>query len=1019
MNKTSSQLLIVGFFILFGLSAYPLNLPLTVKECAGIGATGFPVTVVVPLPKGQYQDTGSFRVTTASGTEVPAQFSTLNRWWSEDNSLRHLMVQFQPTVGAFTSSGTGTATYYLKDDAPAAGVSEQVTVSTSGNRLTIVTGPLKFTVRTDSFNIIDEAWRDQNGNGIFEDSDKVISSHPQNGGVFVPRTEAGNTQYDVARPDVNFTLEESGPLRVVIRAEALTQYYSTINHVHGFAVRIYAYAGKPYVKIDYQLQNSAKVLYSWPLYFKEMNLDFRLNLGANPTVKVGLGTGSLYERSVNNGLYLAQERLDTFRVYDKELGSILSLGNYADGFIDVNDGHHGVMAKTRYCWQMWPNGLEIDSSNKLSIQLFPRWGRQWYAPDEAVYQFTTLNLFWLHDMQQTYKEVFLYFHGNSTSNTELTNLSKTFEHPPVAAVSPDWYKATKAAFDFYVPLDTKITVTDKRVPIRTDYQAAPKLGWNWFIVNPNRKFYPSTAGGWPSSGAAFAATENPYDYFMAQEWAMGELNTKTQWLSGYTYQADWSTLRLTENPYGSGSWKVFGDAYKKPPFDSAFLAGTSSDSKAQDDQHAWFYHVEEAYYFSGNPWIKDWYRFIGEFRKTRLNQKDPFPDMESRAIGHALSGALQAYRVTGDTSILGKFRNYVTTYFKPRQHRCYGQNAQNEGRDASFQAGFLVRPMIQFMDEIRNVNPQAYAEGFNVVSGVMEWNLHYNNFGGWKDPSTGINLSNGTGLTFCDPQAWYYWNTGKKEYLDHLNLYITTGINGGEKPYGEFSKWEGQFENRFTWFVRHTVRTDTIPPAGINDLVAVIDTSTQYACLTWTAPVDARRYHIVWSNKPIVGPQTIDSSVCNWWAANAVGPALTAIPGTQQSAVFEVSDSLPFYAAIFSFDSVENMSAMSNMAQGAPGSVDGIEGKAGSRQPLSLATYPNPFNPAVTISINGQAKEAGDSPALSLVIYNLQGRRVADLSQGIKDGLICWNAKTQPSGVYIVKATIGRQVVKKRMILLK
>ncbi|MFH0920573.1 MAG: T9SS type A sorting domain-containing protein [Fibrobacterota bacterium] len=1010
---------------LFFQLVFPLEVGLTLKETAGVGSASYPVTTVIPLPKGSFVDVNHFKIEDGQGGNVPAQFGILNKWWAEPvQSIRHVLVNFQPTVNAFSGSGTGTAQYFLKDNGSGNATGTGLSVSESGNEITVITGPLKFIVSKAAFNIIDQLWLDDNSNGVFEDSEKVIASHPQNGGVFVPRAGAGAVQYDATRPDVAVTVEESGPMRTVIRAEALTQYSSTISHVHGFAVRIYAYTGKPYVKIDYQLQNSAKVLYSWPLYFKEMNLDFRLNLSANPMVKVGRGDGTLYSRSRDNGVYLAQEQLDTFRIYDKMLGSILSSGTYTDGFMDVSDSRRGVFAKTRYFWQAWPNGLEIDSSNKLSVQLFPAWSRQWYANDAMVYQLTDMNLYWLQDMQHTCKEVLLYFHGSGASNTELTNLSKTFEHPPVAAVPTGWYKETRAAFDFYVPLDTPVSVTDKRAPLKTDYQEAPQLGWNWFLVSPGRKLYPSDAGGWPASGALFAATANPYDYFMAQEYAMGEINTKTQWLAGYTHETDWSTLRLTENPYASGSWKVFGDAYKNPPFDSAFLEGTSNDSKARDDEHAWFYHVEEAYYFSGNPWIKDWYRFVDEFRQVRLENKDPFPDMSSRAIGHPLSHALQAYRVTGDTGILGKVRNYLNVYVRKPWNTFKGQNVlygfneyDTDIGDAAFQAGYLVRPIIQFMEEIRNVNPQAYAEAFNYVSGTMQWNLHYSNFGYYKNPAYGVDSSSGTSFILCDPQAWYYWNTGKKEYLDQLNQYLAVGING-DRPYGEFSKWEGQFENRFTWFVNHTVRPDTVPPAAIGDLVAVIDTTTGYARLMWTAPDDARRYHVVWSNKPIVEPQTIDSSVCNWWAANAVGPALLAVPGTQQSVVFEVSDTLPFYAAIFSFDSVENMSAMSNSAQGILGQVDGIEETLESHLPMRLETNPNPFNPTVRISIRGLAQPKGVKP-LSLVVYDVQGRRVADLSKVVKNGFVCWNAAMLPSGIYIIKAVAGNQEMNKTITLLK
>ena len=192
-------------------------------------------------------------------------------------------------------------------------------------------GPLKFTVNKEKFNIIDEAWLDLDKNSIFDESEKIIQSDPRNGGVFIGRLP-GDIQLDSSRTDISFTVEEKGPMRVVIRAEAPTIYNSPENHTHGFAVRIYAYADKPYVKIDYQLQNSAKnVVFSWPLYFEEMNLDFRLRLRDPITVRVGLDNGRMYERNKEAGLYLAQEFHDKFNIYDLKNNQVLDSGQVAGG----------------------------------------------------------------------------------------------------------------------------------------------------------------------------------------------------------------------------------------------------------------------------------------------------------------------------------------------------------------------------------------------------------------------------------------------------------------------------------------------------------------------------------------------------------------------------------------------------------------------------------------------------------------------------------------------------------------
>ena len=111
--KTSFAVLLV----LLCQGLFGLNVELQVKECAGVGTTGgYPISSVVPLPYGEYQDISKFRVTNDGGANVPAQFTVLNRNWMEDRSIANLLVNFQPTVSAYNGAGTGISKYYLKDD---------------------------------------------------------------------------------------------------------------------------------------------------------------------------------------------------------------------------------------------------------------------------------------------------------------------------------------------------------------------------------------------------------------------------------------------------------------------------------------------------------------------------------------------------------------------------------------------------------------------------------------------------------------------------------------------------------------------------------------------------------------------------------------------------------------------------------------------------------------------------------------------------------------------------------------
>ncbi len=82
-----------------------------------------------------------------------------------------------------------------------------------------------------------------------------------------------------------------------------------------------------------------------------------------------------------------------------------------------------------------------------------------------------------------------------------------------------------------------------------------------------------------------------------------------------------------------------------------------------------------------------------------------------------------------------------------------------------------------------------------------------------------------------------------------------------------------------------------------------------------SAPPGALRYHIVWSSSPIrSSDSTLQPGEVFWWAANPVAPSLTPSAGAAQSWSIATPGAAPRYAAIFSFDAADNMSAISNLA---------------------------------------------------------------------------------------------------------
>jgi hypothetical protein len=79
--------------------------------------------------------------------------------------------------------------------------------------------------------------------------------------------------------------------------------------------------------------------------------------------------------------------------------------------------------------------------------------------------------------------------------------------------------------------------------------------------------------------------------------------------------------------------------------------------------------------------------------------------------------------------------------------------------------------------------------------------------------------------------------------------------------------------------------------------------------------------------------------------------------------------------------------------------------------------YPNPFNPATTISY-----ELKEDAEVILSIWNIVGQKVTTLVDGMVEAgehTATWNASDMPSGLYIAQLEVGGQVFIRKMTLIK
>lgn len=821
----------------------------------------------------------------------------------------------------------GESTFFFQTEGGAdATATHAASVTEEGNTITVDTGKLRFTVLKNGFNLFDEVYLDTNGDHAYSASERVVAPGESEGPVFTGRL-AGDIQRARDRNNIGVVIEEAGPRRAVLRVSSPGSFHSTSDHDHGFALRIYAYAGQSFVKVDYQLQNSAKnVRFSWPLYFEDVSLKLKPSL-SNPTLRFGLRDGAIWEGTPgSSGHYLLQSSLNQASVHDagnqSQLASAsVNPGASTFGWADVSTGTHGVAVIVRHMAEMWPNGIEVAPDSEVAVRLWPKWSAQ--RDGSGV---SASGLYWLEDMQHVVKESLFYFHGAGVSNDDLEAMAANFQYHPLAVVPVDEYRRTGVTLDLdgIIPDIVEIPGQDARRVIELNAQrldpshAKYAFGWANFWGDTGRKKSNNT-GGWPESGARYIASGRVDHFFEAERRMWGDLNTRPMWLAEYDHDADFALIGPSVNPYGGKSWRAF-DGHGVDHHVADYLPGTAWGGwHPRDNEHGWFYHIEEFYLSSGNPWVRDWYEFITEFRKRTVFRGTPDPtggdyfewNWGTRGEAHMLANALQAYRVAGDAQLLDGLRQRINWLRGERLDAFYG--VIDPSAEAAFQQGFMARALEGYVSELRGGDPEYEAKAFMTLWGVMEWHIHHSQYSYYKGVDTGPNASSGSSLSMPDPTAvWYLW-TGHSQHLQPMFDYVAGGLRGGSDAYGDWPAWEGQWEARAFYDVYLQLKPSDQPAAIITDLQA--SHTSGRVRLTWTAPSGARRYFVVWSTQPISRTYTQDQNMRNFWSGEVVGTDLEPIAGQSQSLEFGgVPTGTRIYASIVTLSVDRNLSEPSNVA---------------------------------------------------------------------------------------------------------
>lgn len=373
------------------------SVPLTVWASPQDCPEGWPVSTGVPFPQNVLWSSNSVRLLDAQGAEVPCQTSVRSTW-NPHGSIRWLGLDFQPKLE------TNPAVYTLEFGSrvtpkPAP---NQLVVSDAADSIRVNTGLLQFTVWKKKFNLVDEVTL----------NDRRLVGQGDKGGLELADT-AGNVYRASNDRQASVAIEETGPLKTVIRAEGWYVRDDTdgsnwspglpTDKLCKHVTRITAYAGKPYVAVQHVLvitfdSNKAAL----------RNVALSLALPGMKKVFYGLDGKTMgYDVPEKESLRLLQrswnraeietEILHYKAAYAGDVGTMekmLAKGAKADGWFRAAGESGGVAVFVRDIWQMYPKELEV-RDGRMWIHVWPRHGKinteiPIYDPSEIYH------LWWVH-----------------------------------------------------------------------------------------------------------------------------------------------------------------------------------------------------------------------------------------------------------------------------------------------------------------------------------------------------------------------------------------------------------------------------------------------------------------------------------------------------------------------------------------------------------------------------------------------------------------------------------------------
>lgn len=397
-----------------GQAAEPTKeIPIIIKERAGIDWKNTPLTVGVPVPAGNGAFATPPRVLDQWGREVPSQAVLLSA-----SSTAVLPQWWRITFFATVNRGD-TLVYRVVPGAEKRVLPRvAVTVEKTATGYVVENNSLKMELREDQ-PLVARAWFDPSGRGSFKDGTLILAT-PLALGL---RTAEGALTIDSAA-QTQIKLEESGPVRAVFRISGKMRKPGK-EASFTYDGRLIFYADTPYFRLELKLVNTGgshqMVEEAW------VGANFNLK---GERIQAAFGsegktpkTGALRPNEQAQLLVDAAGRI--------RWGGIFSGINPAPagteealGWVDLTGTDWGVGLGVKAFRPQYPKGLQVGGTGEMKVQLLP----------------SSSPLLWGAGVAKTH-DLTLYFHS-ARDRESLNYLKALTNQPPVAMPDANWLNQT-------------------------------------------------------------------------------------------------------------------------------------------------------------------------------------------------------------------------------------------------------------------------------------------------------------------------------------------------------------------------------------------------------------------------------------------------------------------------------------------------------------------------------------------------------------------------------------------------